>query len=448
MHRIDTPTAQKDKWGAGKNGFTDGDPATGIKATSLNAALFDSVQEEICNVIEKNGITLDNSKNDQLFAAIQAMIDTSEGELGLGTAAFHDVQESRDDTTPGRVLVNGGALALRSVAASADRDIKDANDLPVNSVSFCYASATHSPGYEATILDVAGLNNDYRVQYAASYADGGKQLKFRTYNGDNKTWGGSWTTVLTNYGGSVDYLDNAKYFATKAEYWQGAGGFAAQYINGTAPFFVPGFTAPAGVSNYLPLVKGSTTIAGIGWGSAVSFGILRSGKNDFGSAAIHIIGDSGQSGLYTFDASGNFNSQAGVSAGTNIVAAQAVYESGGLVRVYSSNNPPPATDLSNYYTKPESNSRYAMNVQLVGVGGVGTYAFCTYKYGSIAPNQLVSGGDLFISGVGAQKSSSGWGDKSLIIDQSGTLSGTWMCCGAQPGPSGSDIGATLYFRIA
>ncbi|EBB2969908.1 phage tail protein, partial [Salmonella enterica subsp. enterica serovar Typhimurium] len=26
MHRIDTPTAQKDKFGQGKNGFTNGDP--------------------------------------------------------------------------------------------------------------------------------------------------------------------------------------------------------------------------------------------------------------------------------------------------------------------------------------------------------------------------------------------------------------------------------------
>ncbi len=29
MHRIDTSTAQKDKFGQGKNGFTNGDPTTG-----------------------------------------------------------------------------------------------------------------------------------------------------------------------------------------------------------------------------------------------------------------------------------------------------------------------------------------------------------------------------------------------------------------------------------
>lgn len=30
MHRIDTPTAQTDKFGAGKNGFTRGNPQTGV----------------------------------------------------------------------------------------------------------------------------------------------------------------------------------------------------------------------------------------------------------------------------------------------------------------------------------------------------------------------------------------------------------------------------------
>ncbi|MCK6770779.1 phage tail protein [Enterobacter roggenkampii] len=292
--------------------------------------------------------------------------DVTKLKNSLGTAAGKNVQESRDDITPGRVLVNGGALALRSVAASADRDIKDANLLPVNSVSFCYGSAVNSPGYEATILDVAGLNNDYRVQYAASYSDGGKQLKFRTYNGDNKTWGGSWTTVLTNYGGSVDYLDGSRYYSTRPEFWQGCGGFAGQYTDRTAPFYVTGFTAPYGVSNYFPIVKGTTVTAGRGYGSSVSFGAYRSGNDDFGSAVVHVIGDSGQSAGYYFDAFGVFNapsqlysgggiqsewdirSKGGslyavgqVSVGGNVVAGSGVFESGGNVRVYSPNNPPP-----------------------------------------------------------------------------------------------------------
>ncbi|MCB5947813.1 phage tail protein [Enterobacter sp. TCD1-1] len=292
--------------------------------------------------------------------------DVTKLKKSLGTAAGKNVQESRDDITPGRVLVNGGALAIRSVAARAGTALADASALPANSVSFCYADAAFSPGYEATILDVGGLGGDgYRVQYAASYSDGGKRLKFRTLNADNGYWG-SWTSVLTNYGGSVEYLDNANYYSCKSDYWMGGGGFAHQYTNRTAPFYVPGFTAPAGVSNYFPLIKGSTTIAGQGWGSAVSFGILRSGSNDFGSAVIHIIGDSGSGALFGFDANGTFNSQGEVRAGSNVVASQALYESGGLVRVYSSNNPPPKVA----YTPAESDYRYNLK-NSAALGGFG-----------------------------------------------------------------------------
>lgn len=285
-----------------------------------------------------------DSDSETLAATPKAVKTVSENvtklEKSLGTAATKNVQESRDDITAGRVLVNGGAVAVRSVRAKAGEAIADASALPANSVSFCYADAAFSPGYEATILDVGGGWGDYRVQYAASYGDGGKRLKFRTLNGDNGYWG-SWTSVLTNYGGSVDYLDNAKYFATKAEYWQGIGGFAQQYSNGTAPFFMPGYTTPNGMSVYLPIVKGTSQTSGHGYGASVSFGILRSGNNDFGSAVIHIIGDRGTGAVYQFGYDGTFYAPGKVNAGTNVIANQGLYESGGAVRVYSSNNPPP-----------------------------------------------------------------------------------------------------------
>lgn len=74
MHRIDTPTAQIDKFGPGKNGFTNGDPATGRRATDLNSDMWDAVQEEMANAIEGNGIALDKSKHNQLYLAIQKAI--------------------------------------------------------------------------------------------------------------------------------------------------------------------------------------------------------------------------------------------------------------------------------------------------------------------------------------------------------------------------------------
>ncbi|WP_431612961.1 phage tail protein [Enterobacter chengduensis] len=341
-----TPKAVKTVYDLANGKYTAQDATTGQKGIVQLSSAIDSASETLAATPKSV-----KSVSDDLIKL----------KNSLGTAAGKNSQESRDDITPGRVVVNGGALAIRSVAAEASREIKDASGLPANSVSFCYASAAYSPGYEATILDVGGLDGNYRVQYAASYSDGGKQLKFRALNGDNGYWG-SWTRVITNYGGSIEYLDGAKYFSTKPEFWQGGGGFANQYADKSAPFFIPTYTVSKDISVYLPIVKGTSQTSGYGYGATVSFGILRSGKADFGSAAIHIIGDNGTGAVYGFSANGGFNAPGEIYSGGNIVAAgqisnggnivagQGLFESGGLVRVYSSNNPPPAPNLNPYVT--------------------------------------------------------------------------------------------------
>lgn len=74
MHRIDTPTAQRDKFGQGKNGFTRGNPQTGTPATQLDYMYCDAIQEEIANVIESAGFTLDKLKHNQLSLSISELI--------------------------------------------------------------------------------------------------------------------------------------------------------------------------------------------------------------------------------------------------------------------------------------------------------------------------------------------------------------------------------------
>lgn len=74
MHRIDTPTAQKDKFGAGKNGFTRGNPQTGTPATDLDDDYFDMLQEELAGVVEATGVNLDKSKHNQLLTALKALL--------------------------------------------------------------------------------------------------------------------------------------------------------------------------------------------------------------------------------------------------------------------------------------------------------------------------------------------------------------------------------------
>ncbi|TGB71884.1 gp53-like domain-containing protein [Escherichia sp. E4702] len=107
MHRIDTKTAQKDKFGAGKNGFTRGNPQTGTPATDLDDDYFDMLQEELCGVVEASGASLEKGRYDQLLTALRALllsrknpfgdiksdgtVPTALANLGLGEAAKRNV---------------------------------------------------------------------------------------------------------------------------------------------------------------------------------------------------------------------------------------------------------------------------------------------------------------------------------------------------------------------
>ncbi|MEI9539735.1 phage tail protein [Enterobacter cancerogenus] len=145
----------------------------------------------------KKGIVQLSSATDstsETLAATPKAVKAVNDELNtvkntLGTAASKDVQTSKDDITVGRVLVNGGALALRTTLAGAGRPLTDFNDLPANSVSFGYDNATNTPGFTGSVLDYAGSSGKYRVQLAAQYNGNGNRIAFRTHNGDS---GGAW----------------------------------------------------------------------------------------------------------------------------------------------------------------------------------------------------------------------------------------------------------------
>ncbi|MEA5170603.1 phage tail protein [Enterobacter sichuanensis] len=109
----------------------------------------------------------------------------------LGTAAVKDAQTSKDDVTAGRLLVNGGAIALRTVAAKADAtgsNVTDANKLPANSVSFLYPTADNSAKINGSLIDFSGLGGGYNIQITGQYSGGGKSIKFRTRDGDQQIW--------------------------------------------------------------------------------------------------------------------------------------------------------------------------------------------------------------------------------------------------------------------
>ncbi|ECJ2258236.1 hypothetical protein FNU88_08170 [Salmonella enterica subsp. diarizonae] len=124
MHRIDTPTAQKDKFGQGKNGFTNGDPATGRRATDLNSDMWDAVQEEVCTVIEAAGIQLSKGEHTQLHAAIGRLIDEQV------KTRLEKNQNGADIPNKPLFLQNVGLEETINLAAGALQKSQNGGDIP------------------------------------------------------------------------------------------------------------------------------------------------------------------------------------------------------------------------------------------------------------------------------------------------------------------------------
>ncbi|EEW1700708.1 hypothetical protein D9H79_21050 [Escherichia coli] len=123
MHRIDTKTAQKDKFGAGKNGFTRGNPQTGTPATDLDDDYFDMLQEELCSVVEASGASLEKARHDQLLTALRALLLSRKNPFG----------DIKSDGTVQTALENLGLGETINKASGAMQ--KSANGSDISDVS-------------------------------------------------------------------------------------------------------------------------------------------------------------------------------------------------------------------------------------------------------------------------------------------------------------------------
>ncbi|EDK8605944.1 tail fiber protein [Salmonella enterica] len=150
MHRIDTPTAQKDKFGQGKNGFTNGDPATGRRATDLNSDMWDAVQEEVCTVIEAAGIPLSKGEHTQLHAAIDRLIAEQV------KTRLEKNQNGADIPDKSLFVRNIGALPANGTAVAANR-LASHGRLP--------ALTGTTRGSDSGLIMGEVYNNGYPTQY-------------------------------------------------------------------------------------------------------------------------------------------------------------------------------------------------------------------------------------------------------------------------------------------
>ncbi|EDF8551474.1 tail fiber protein [Salmonella enterica] len=150
MHRIDTPTAQKDKFGQGKNGFTNGDPATGRRATDLNSDMWDAVQEEVWTVIEAAGIPLSKGEHTQLHAAIDRLIAEQV------KTRLEKNQNGADIPDKSLFVRNIGALPANGTAVAANR-LASRGALP--------ALTGTTRGSDSGLIMGEVYNNGYPTQY-------------------------------------------------------------------------------------------------------------------------------------------------------------------------------------------------------------------------------------------------------------------------------------------
>ncbi|MGD8501267.1 MAG: hypothetical protein PVJ86_11500 [Phycisphaerales bacterium] len=123
MHRIDSPNREQDKFGAGKDGFTEGVPGV-TPATEVTDDWLDGVQEELCNLIEGNGGTLSKGTRTQVRDILRNMVGTGAGPglKGTGGSAGGTGVHGVGGSTDGVGVTGDGAGAGQGVYGTGGDD--------------------------------------------------------------------------------------------------------------------------------------------------------------------------------------------------------------------------------------------------------------------------------------------------------------------------------------
>ena len=92
MKRIDTINARPNVNGVGKTGFSDNSDLPGQDATYVSPEWLNVIQEELCNLLEMNGIALNSGVRDQLYQLLATNADID--ALAVATQVKLDQEQS------------------------------------------------------------------------------------------------------------------------------------------------------------------------------------------------------------------------------------------------------------------------------------------------------------------------------------------------------------------
>lgn len=124
MDRINGSNVAPDLHGAGKDGWRDGNKALGIPATVVTAEFLNSLQEEVANVIEGQGITLDVGDKTQLKQAIELMVKGGDYKASVRVASTAAINLAAPGANiDGVAMVAGNRFLEKDNATLANRGI-------------------------------------------------------------------------------------------------------------------------------------------------------------------------------------------------------------------------------------------------------------------------------------------------------------------------------------
>ena len=257
MHRIDSAYREVNKFGAGKDGFTDGVPSQ-TEATATTDDWLDGVQEEIITHIEGLNTPLVKGTRDQLSTSIKklAEMDSISNWKKIAVPKFDDLLSVAHGSrlvyiAVGKVTVASDSLIMRSedggviwaeIASAINRDLRG---IAYNGSNlFCTVGRTD--GSDASIwTSPTGTSWTHRGVGTLEDAD----LNGVAYNGSNLwcavgTPDGSDSYITTSPGGTTwttrgaGTLENLTLYAiahNQTDLWCAVGGTAADPYIVTSP---------------------------------------------------------------------------------------------------------------------------------------------------------------------------------------------------------------------
>lgn len=157
MQRINSANVHADLFGPGKDGFQGGVPATNTPATFLTPEWHNHVQEEIANVIEHFGVSLNDAQFDQFINVLLdnfALKSSLAGEIGKISFVPSTVPNAGHMPVFGTEVSRTGATADLYAYAVAAGTLVDEATFPNRPGCFGYGSG----GVGGTTFRVPKIN--------------------------------------------------------------------------------------------------------------------------------------------------------------------------------------------------------------------------------------------------------------------------------------------------